>query len=65
MSINTKGSVVYKADELMKYTKKMLVDRMIKLNKLVDELEDAFKFDPSTPTYQWDFIGKMRRTIHE
>ena len=65
MSINTKGSVIYKTDELMKYTKKMLIDRMLELNKAVDELEDAFKFDPATPGYQWDFIGRMRRIIHE
>ena len=65
MSINTKGSVIYKTDELMKYTKKMLIDRMLELNKAVDELEDAFKFDPATPSYQWDFIGRMRRIIHE
>ena len=65
MSINTGGSVLYKTDELMKLTKKMLIDRMLQLNKAVDELEDAFKFDPSTPTHQWDFIGRMRRIIHE
>ncbi len=65
MSINPQGSVIYKTDELMKYTKKDLVKRMLELNKAVDELEDAFKFDPSTPSYQWDFIGRMRRIIHE
>lgn len=65
MSINQQGSVPYKTDELMKYTKAKLIERMLALNKLVDELEDAFKFDPSTPRYQWDFIGRMRRTIHE
>ena len=65
MSINTAGSVIYKTDELMKLTKKQLIERMLELNKQVDELEDAFKFDPATPRYQWDFIGRMRRTIHE
>ncbi len=65
MSINTGGSVIYKTDELMKYTKAKLIERMLAVNKLVDELEDAFKFDPATPRYQWDFIGRMRRIIHE
>ena len=65
MSINTGGSVIYKTDELMKLTKKQLIERMLGVNKLVDELEDAFKFDPATPRYQWDFIGRMRRLIHE
>ncbi len=65
MSINTAGSVIYKTDELMKLTKKQLIERMLKLNKAVDELEDAFKFDPATPRHQWDFIGRMRRIIHE
>ncbi len=65
MSINTGGSVIYKTDELMKLTKANLIERMLKLNKAVDELEDAFKFDPATPRYQWDFIGRMRRIIHE
>ncbi len=65
MSINTGGSVIYKTDELMKLTKKQLIERMLGVNKLVDELEDAFKFDPATPRYQWDFIGRMRRIIHE
>lgn len=65
MSINTGGSVIYKTDELMKLTKKQLIERMLGVNKLVDDLEDAFKFDPATPRYQWDFIGRMRRLIHE
>ena len=65
MSINTGGSLTYKTGELMKLTKKQLIERMLKLNKAVDELEDAFKFDPATPKYQWDFTGRMRRIIHE
>lgn len=64
MSINIAGKTAYKKKELMKLTKALLVERLLDVNKILDELYDSFKFDPGTAPYQWEAIERGRKVIH-
>ncbi|MCK5616025.1 hypothetical protein KAR91_79920 [Candidatus Pacearchaeota archaeon] len=65
MSINKEGSVIYKTDELMKLTKAKLIERMVDLDKALENMLDGFKFDPTLDPYHRDNAERMRRIIHE
>ncbi len=65
MSINPTGSVIYKTDELMKLTKKQLIERMLEINKAMETMIDGFKFDPTLDPYHRDNAERVVRVIHE
>ena len=65
MSINMKGSVQYKTEELMKLTKKQLIERMLDLNNDVDELLDWMKFDYGMPVMFSEKLEAIKARIHK